>query len=65
MNLFEFDFKENCDELLGFIKKNNIDLVFNALHGGFGENGGIQSFLENNDIKFTGSDSGCSKNSNK
>ena len=60
LNLFEFDFKENYDELLDFIK-NNIDLVFNALHGGIGENGEIQSFLENNDIKFTGSDSDCSK----
>jgi len=61
LNLFEFDFKENCNELLKFIKKNNIDMVFNALHGGFGENGEIQSFLESNDIKFTGSDSDCSK----
>jgi len=61
LNLFEFDFKENCNELLKFIENNNIDIVFNALHGGFGENGGIQSFLESNDIKFTGSDSDCSK----
>ena len=33
------------------------DLIFNALHGGEGENGIIQSFLEKNKIKFTGSNS--------
>ena len=33
------------------------DIVFNALHGTFGEDGTIQKWLEENDIKFTGSGS--------
>lgn len=33
-----------------------VDVVFNALHGGSGENGEIQSFLKDNNIKYTGSD---------
>jgi len=37
------------------------DIVFNALHGTFGEDGSIQSLLENNDIPFTGSGSVSSK----
>ena len=32
-------------------------LVFNALHGGEGENGQIQSFLSQHDIPYTGSES--------
>ena len=34
-----------------------VDVVFNALHGEFGENGKIQSMLEIHKIPFTGSDS--------
>jgi len=37
------------------------DIVFNALHGTFGEDGSIQSLLEDNNILFTGSGSGSSK----
>ena len=33
------------------------DIVFNALHGGYGESGEIQSFFENRKISFTGSGS--------
>ena len=33
------------------------DIVFNALHGTLGEDGTIQKWLEENNIKFTGSDS--------
>ena len=41
-----------------FIKKIDKDtLVFNALHGGEGENGQIQSYLSHHNIPFTGSDS--------
>ena len=39
----------------------NYDIVFNALHGTFGEDGSIQSKLEDNNILFTGSDSRSSK----
>ena len=35
----------------------NADIVFNALHGGLGENGKIQSWFERNKIKYTGSNS--------
>lgn len=31
------------------------DVVFNALHGGEGENGGVQRILEENGIRYTGS----------
>lgn len=47
------------DEFLIKTKKENA-YVFLALHGGFGENGGIQEILENNDIKFNGSKKGTS-----
>ena len=33
------------------------DLVFNALHGGYGENGEIQDFFEKEEMNFTGSGS--------
>ena len=39
----------------------SVDLVFNALHGGDGENGVIQEVFERNDIKYTGSNSESSK----
>ena len=35
------------------IKKFNIDICFNALHGSFGEDGKVQKILFNNNIKFT------------
>ena len=38
----------------------NVDLVFNALHGGDGENGVIQAYFENHNISYTGSDSKAS-----
>jgi D-alanine-D-alanine ligase len=34
----------------------NVDVVFNALHGEYGEDGELQSILEKLKIKFTGSD---------
>jgi len=60
---FLYDFNGNCDLLKNNL--NNVDLVFNALHGGDGENGIIQRFLESEKIKFTGSDSISSKKSMK
>ena len=43
--------------------KNKIktNVVFNALHGGDGENGRVQSFLELNNIVYTGSNSKASQ----
>lgn len=37
------------------------DVVFIALHGGFGENGDIQKYLEEKQIAYTGPDSICSQ----
>ena len=50
----EFDQKEDFDSLSVEIK--NVDLVFNALHGGDGENGVISSKLDSLGVKYTGSD---------
>jgi D-alanine-D-alanine ligase len=50
----EFDPKEGFDSLSLEIK--NVDLVFNALHGGDGENGVISSKLDSLGVKYTGSD---------
>ena len=47
-------------KIIDIIKENSIDLVFIALHGGFGEDGGIQIILENHGIPFTGSGSRAS-----
>ena len=47
--IMEGDFKYYLDQF----KKN--DLIFNALHGGKGEDGSIQKWLEKNNIKYTGS----------
>jgi D-alanine-D-alanine ligase len=54
-----YDFTGDYVELLS--KVEHVDLVFNALHGGDGENGVVQKFLEKNKIKFTGSNSLASK----
>lgn len=43
------------DNICSDLKRHNIDLVFIALHGGFGENGAIQGFLEVLGIAYTGS----------
>ncbi|MFQ3573761.1 MAG: D-alanine--D-alanine ligase [Thermodesulfovibrionales bacterium] len=43
------------DTICSNLKENDIDLVFIALHGGFGENGAIQGFLEVLNIPYTGS----------
>lgn len=36
---------------------NDNDIIFNALHGGYGENGEIQEFFEKEEMKFVGSGS--------
>jgi D-alanine-D-alanine ligase len=42
-------------ELVELITKQKFDIVFNALHGGIGENGVMQSLFEAARIKYTGS----------
>ena len=45
--------KDSYEKFLGkFLEQ---DLVFNALHGGKGEDGKIQQWMDNNNIKYTGS----------
>ena len=46
-------FNKNYVKFLDEMK--NLDIVFNALHGGIGENGEIQKWMEKNGIKYTGS----------
>ncbi|MFN3739128.1 MAG: D-alanine--D-alanine ligase [Thermodesulfovibrionales bacterium] len=41
--------------LSGFLRKRRFDCLFLALHGGIGENGAIQGFLEVMGIPYTGS----------
>jgi D-alanine-D-alanine ligase len=45
----------NLLQTVGSDLLNNIDIVFNALHGKWGEDGVIQSLLELKGIKYTGS----------
>tara|TARA_Y100000590_G_C15624170_1_gene978717 strand:+ start:437 stop:1357 length:921 start_codon:yes stop_codon:yes gene_type:complete len=58
-DVFLYDFDGNYRKLHNNIK--DVDLVFNALHGGDGENGTVQLFLEKNNIQYTGSNSSSSK----
>ncbi|MAX30483.1 MAG: D-alanine--D-alanine ligase [Candidatus Marinimicrobia bacterium] len=58
--IFGYDFDGNYNNLLSAI--NDADLVFNALHGGDGEDGTMQKFLTNNNIRFTGSNYNASRN---
>ncbi len=55
----KFIFENNYEKLLDELKKH--DIIFNALHGGIGENGNIQSWLDKNQIKYTGSGPKSSK----
>tara|TARA_Y100000748_G_scaffold301909_1_gene303016 strand:+ start:940 stop:1830 length:891 start_codon:yes stop_codon:yes gene_type:complete len=50
----EIAFDKDYKSLIGIMKEQ--DIVFNALHGGIGENGKIQTWMNNNQIKYTGSD---------
>ena len=49
----KFFFKKDFKKLLVDLKRQ--DIIFNALHGGIGENGEIQFWMDNNRIKYTGS----------
>ena len=49
--LLEYDFNGNFDLLYSNIY--DTDLVFNALHGGIGENGMLQKFLESKKVLIT------------
>ena len=49
----EFTFRNDYKKYLK--QMHGQDIVFNALHGGIGENGKIQAWMDNNRIKYTGS----------
>ncbi|MBU0630847.1 MAG: D-alanine--D-alanine ligase [Candidatus Margulisbacteria bacterium] len=51
-NVIKLDLTDN---LAADLKKNNIDLVYNILHGEFGEDGAVQGLLELAGIPYTGS----------
>ena len=53
------DWDGDYELMYDVVKK--MDLVFIALHGGDGENGTIQKYLESQNIRFTGSSSLASK----
>ena len=43
--------------LISFIRSNQIDLVFNLMHGVGGEDGLVQSYLDDIDVKYVGTNS--------
>lgn len=45
----------NIFDAINFTKTKGFHLVFNALHGGYGENGQLQTLLDLNNIRYTGS----------
>ena len=55
--LFDIEWigKDTLFTAIDEVLKNGIDIVFTALHGGLGENGGIQGILEAVGISYTGS----------
>ncbi len=68
LELIDIPFDGDCRSgiLYNQIKEYEIDLVFNSLHGGDGENGNVQKLLENMGVPFTGSGSeACKKAMNK
>ena len=57
-NVVLYDMKtDSYDDLKAFLNNQSIDLVFNLVHGEGGEDGKIQSYLDDIDIKYCGSDS--------
>ena len=49
------------DDMVNELDNYKIDVAFIALHGYFGEDGGIQEVLENKGIPYTGSETAASK----
>lgn len=52
-------YQDSIYEVISVLKE--ADIVFNALHGGEGEGGGVQKILDKENIKYTGSDSRSSE----
>ena len=57
-NVVLYDMNNNSyDNLKSFLNNNSIDLVLNLIHGEGGEDGTIQSYLDDMNIKYCGSNS--------
>ncbi len=57
-NVVLYDMKsDSYDDLKSFLNNNSIDLVFNLVHGEGGEDGKIQSYLDDMGIKYCGTNS--------
>lgn len=52
-DVFSYDFTGDIEDLITSIKHENPDIVFNALHGQFGEDGRIQGLLDLMKVKYT------------
>ena len=52
-DVFTYDFTGNVEDLILTIKREKPDVVFNALHGQFGEDGRIQGLLDLMKVKYT------------
>ena len=52
-NIYKIKFCDPCHNLLKTIKNFKPDVIFNALHGRFGEDGYIQSIIETLGLKYT------------
>ena len=50
------EWNRNLLQTLQYLLKENFDVVFNALHGGYGENGQVQAIMDILEIPYTGSD---------
>ncbi|RQW02922.1 MAG: D-alanine--D-alanine ligase, partial [Calditrichaeota bacterium] len=64
------ELNKNIFKTIDYLISNPVDVVFNALHGGYGENGKLQALLDLAGIPYTGSDSlasgiGMNKNISK
>ena len=57
-NVVLYDMKnDSYDDLKAFLNNRSIDIVFNLVHGEGGEDGKIQGYLDDIDIKYCGSNS--------
>jgi len=52
---------ENREDIENYLRNTHIDIAFIAMHGRFGEDGGLQSVLENLRIPYVGSNSFASR----
>ena len=60
-DIYPVKIENNYADLVSKLKKIKIDIVFNALHGGEGENGTIQKIFDEEGILYTGSGTESSK----